>query len=182
MDVLHQDTLVLEHVTLRLEVEVVVEVLVDLASLTVLPQQAAEDTLAAHPLDLHRETRVGGTLALTVTSVTAKTLGSVHVANALVRVRGHGLADDLAILDQLADIGTRVGIRNVGLLRGVKPHPALAHTHDRSSQTPLNTKIDHGWLAVYTRTSCWEVVKGKSQHTNGAKNLLYARHMCLLGI
>lgn len=42
----------LEGVTLGEVVELVVEVLVDLAAGTVLDEEAAEDTLAAHPEDL----------------------------------------------------------------------------------------------------------------------------------
>jgi len=49
---LDEGTLVLEGVTLAEVVELVVEVLVDLAGGTVLDEQAAENTQAAHPLDL----------------------------------------------------------------------------------------------------------------------------------
>ena len=42
----------LEGVTLGKVVELVVEVLVDLAAGTVLDEETAEDTLAAHPQDL----------------------------------------------------------------------------------------------------------------------------------
>ena len=48
----NQSALVLEGVTLAQLVELVVEVLVDLASGTVLDQQSAEDTEASHPEDL----------------------------------------------------------------------------------------------------------------------------------
>lgn len=184
VDVLHEDTLVLEHVTLRLQVELVVpgvrkkswkryvQMLVDLASLTVLPEQATQNTLAAHPLDLGRETSLGGTLTLTVTGVTADTLGGVQVTGALARVRHKRLLDDLAILDELADIGTRVGVRNVGLLGRVEPDLALADTKDGRSQTPLNTKIDHGCYVLAMSkgnnlnthldlVSCWFGVRSK---------------------
>ena len=49
---LNKGTLVLEGVTLAQVVELVVEVLVDLAGGTVLDEQTTEDTLAAHPDDL----------------------------------------------------------------------------------------------------------------------------------
>ena len=49
--VLNKRTLVLESVTLAQMVELVVEVLVDLAGGTVLDQQATEDTQTAHPHD-----------------------------------------------------------------------------------------------------------------------------------
>lgn len=50
--VLNEGALVLEGVTLGGVVQLVVQVLVDLARGTVLDQQAAENTLAAHPDDL----------------------------------------------------------------------------------------------------------------------------------
>lgn len=49
---LNQSTLVLESVTLAQVVELVVEVLVDLAGGTVTDEQTTEDTHAAHPEDL----------------------------------------------------------------------------------------------------------------------------------
>lgn len=148
--------------------------LVDLASLTVLPEQAAQHTLAAHPLDLGREAGLGGTLALTVASVTADTLGGVQAASALTRGAPDGLLNDLAILDELANIGTRVRVRNVGLLSRVKPNLALAHTKDGRSQTPLNSKIDHGCAVLvsveqntknHTPSVACLVVRRKGQET-----------------
>jgi hypothetical protein len=50
--VFNESTLVLEGVTLGEMVELVVEVLVDLAGSAVLDEKTAEDTEAAHPEDL----------------------------------------------------------------------------------------------------------------------------------
>jgi hypothetical protein len=50
--VLNEGTLVLEGVTLAQVVQLVVEVLVDLAGGTVADEEAAENTHAAHPEDL----------------------------------------------------------------------------------------------------------------------------------
>jgi hypothetical protein len=50
--VLNECSLVLEGVTLAQVVEFVIEVLVDLAAGTVLDQETAENTEAAHPDDL----------------------------------------------------------------------------------------------------------------------------------
>ena len=61
VDELHQDTLVLEHVALGLEVQLVVEVAVDLLGLTVAAQQAAEDAHALHPQQLLGHTGILGT-------------------------------------------------------------------------------------------------------------------------
>lgn len=136
--------------------------LVNLASLAVLPQQAAQDTLTAHPLHLGRETSLGGTLALTVAGVTADTLGGVQETSALTRVVNDRLLDDLTILDQLANVRARVRVRNVGLLSRVKPDLALAHTKDGRSQTPLNSEIDHGCYVLVSVAK-----KGFIPHTFG---------------
>ena len=50
--VFDESTLVLEGVTLAQVVELVVEVLVDLARGTILDEEATEDSEAAHPEDL----------------------------------------------------------------------------------------------------------------------------------
>lgn len=56
--VFNESTLVLEGVTLGEEVELVVEVLVDLAGGAVLDEETAEDTETAHPDDLAAHIRV----------------------------------------------------------------------------------------------------------------------------
>lgn len=109
VDVLHQDTLVLESVTLGLEVESVVpatmsaavplvaktafhiHVLVDLAGLTVLLQQSPQNSHPSEPLDLGRHTGLGGTLSLTETSVSAGTLGGGVLPSTRTRVDNGGL-------------------------------------------------------------------------------------------
>jgi hypothetical protein len=56
--VFDESTLVLEGVTLREVVELVVEVLVDLSGGTVLDEETAENTETAHPEDLAVDTRI----------------------------------------------------------------------------------------------------------------------------
>lgn len=109
VDVLHQDTLVLESVTLGLKVESVVpatlsvgvplvlraflhiHVLVDLAGLTVLLQQPPQNPHPSEPLDLGRHTGLGGTLSLTETSVSTGTLGGGVLPSTGTRVDDGGL-------------------------------------------------------------------------------------------
>jgi hypothetical protein len=76
VDVFHQDTLVLETVTLGLEVKVVIQVLVDLTSFSVLGEETTENTHTTHPDNLAGHTSIGSTLSLTVTHVATVTLGS----------------------------------------------------------------------------------------------------------
>lgn len=77
--------------------------LVDLALLTVLAQHAPEDTLSPHPENLGRHTGLGGTLALSGTSVTTLGLGGIVSTNARAGVNGLGLDDDVAVLLEGAD-------------------------------------------------------------------------------
>lgn len=140
---LHEDSLVLEHVTLRLHVQVVVEVLVDLAGFTVLAQHSSQDSLTSHPHDLCWHSCFVATLSLTGTSVSSQSLGGEQVARAGSRVAHNWLSDDLAVLDELADVGSRVGVADIVLFSGVEPDLSLADAHDRSGQSLLCAEIDH---------------------------------------
>lgn len=139
---LNKGALVLEGVTLAQVVELVVQMLVDLAASTVLDEEAAEDSEAAHPQNLRRHTGVGSTLALTVTTVATDSAGKVELAGAGARVHRHGLSDDEAIGDQLADGLARVGVGDFALLIGVEPDLALAAADDRRGETLLSSQVD----------------------------------------
>jgi hypothetical protein len=148
--VLDKRALVLEGVTLGEVVELVVEVLVDLAAGTVLDQQTAEDTETAHPQDLTGHTGIGGTLALTEATVATNPAGEVELTSPAARVHGDGLLDDQAIGDQLADGLTGVGIADLGDLVGVEPDLALTASEDSSGQALLSCEVDPAWLGRRT--------------------------------
>lgn len=108
VNVFHQDSLVLESVTLGFEVESVVprqsasiqlnathdvQVLVDLSALSVLSQQSSEDSHSSEPLGLGGHSGLGGTLSLTGTSVSTKSLGGVELSSSGSRVDDGGLED-----------------------------------------------------------------------------------------
>ena len=103
MNVFHQDTLVLEDVTLGFEVEFVVHVFVDLALFAVFAEQATEDTLATHPEDGGGHTGFRGTLALTGAGVTTLALGGQSFSGTESGRRDGGLLEDETRLDELAD-------------------------------------------------------------------------------
>ena len=104
VDVLHQDALVLEHVTLGLHVQLVVQVTVDLLRVTVLLQQTTQHSHALHPQELDRHTGIGRTLALAETTVTSLAARLSVLAHTVAGVHHDGLLDDQTILDQLADV------------------------------------------------------------------------------
>lgn len=140
--VLNQSALVLEGVTLAQVVQLVVEVLVDLAGGTVADEQTTEDTHAAHPEDLAGHTGVLGTLALTQTAVTTDAAGLVELTGAGTRVHGDGLADDKAIADELADGLAGVGVGDLVHLIGVEPNLALAAADHGGGEALLGAKVD----------------------------------------
>ena len=117
--------------------------LVDFASFTVLPQQSTEDTLPAYPKDFGGHTGVRSTLSFTGTSVTTFSLRSKEVTSAGTRVDGGGLDDDMAILNELLNVGTRVSIRDFRLLCGVEPDFAFADAGDGCGEPLLRSKVNH---------------------------------------
>lgn len=104
VDVLDQDTLVLEHVTLRTHVQVVVQVTVDFLRLTVLLQQTTQHTHTVHPEQLLGHTGIGRTLSLTITAVATLAASDRVFAHTVTRVDHHRLLDDQTILDQFANV------------------------------------------------------------------------------
>lgn len=104
VDVLHEDALVLEHITLRLHVQLVVQVTVDLLGVTVLLQQTTQDTHTLHPQELDRHTGVRRTLALSEATVTTLATSLSVLAHTVARVDHDGLLDDQTVLDQFANV------------------------------------------------------------------------------
>jgi len=130
VDELHQNALVLEHVTLALDVELVVEMAVDLLVLSVLLQEPPQHAHPPHPQLLDGHTGVGGTLALTGAGVTALTTSQSVLARASARMNGLGLLDDQTVLDQSTDVLSRIGVGNFIDLVGIHPDfvaPALEY-------------------------------------------------------
>jgi len=128
VDELHQDALVLEHVTLALDVELVVKMAVDFLVLSVLLEETTQDAHSPHPQLLDGHTRVGSTLALTRAGVTALSSGQSVLPCPGARVHGLGLLDDQAILNETADVLSRVCVGNFIDFIGVHPDfvtPAL---------------------------------------------------------
>ena len=80
------------------------QVLVDLLLLAVLAQQTAQNAHAANPHDLGGEAGLCGTLALTSASVATLALLGEALVDAEAAVNRVRLANDVAILHELADV------------------------------------------------------------------------------
>jgi hypothetical protein len=159
VDKLHEDTLVLEDVTLGLLVERVVpstgisptlghrapnsQMLIDLSCLPVLSQQPPKNPLPAHPEHLGGHTRLGRTFPLSSTGVAALALGGEQIAGAGARVDRRRLDDHTAVLDEFLDARARVGAGDFGCLGGVEPDLALADAGDRGGEALLGAKVGH---------------------------------------
>ena len=170
VDVLHKHALILEDVTLRLLVERVVatndtmgremnvhrdveiwtqdsQMLVDLARLTVLPEQPPQHPLSPHPQHFAGHPCLAGTLSLTDTRVPALALRGKEVECACARVDDGGLHDDATVLDELLYVRPRVGVANLRLLVGVEPNFSLADSGDGCGKPLLRAKVDHRRLS-----------------------------------
>ena len=132
----------LEGVTLRSVVKLVVEVLIDLAGSTVLDQQTAENAKAAHPDDGGWHTGISRTLALTEALVATKSLRVSVGTGASTGVHGDWLADDKSIGDQLADGLAGVGVRDLRDLVWVEPNLALTASDDGGRKALLGAKVN----------------------------------------
>ena len=104
VDLLDEDTLVLEDVTFALHVEGAVKVLVNLLRVTVLLEETTEDTETTHPdhTGWHASLRATGTL--TETGVATLALGGEVLADRVPGVNLGWLLDDEAILSKLTDV------------------------------------------------------------------------------
>lgn len=126
VDVLHKDTLVLECITLNLQVQLVVQVLVNLLVFTVLLQHASENTDAPHPQNLGGHTGFLRTLPLTITHMATLPACLHHLTGTESRVHIVGLLDNETISDKLADVLARVSLANFPNFVGVEPDLLLA--------------------------------------------------------
>ena len=79
VDGLNQYILVLEQVTLGGKVEMMVDILGDLLSLSILSQKSSKDSLSSHPEDLSWHSGVGGTLSLTIAGVSSCNFKKINV-------------------------------------------------------------------------------------------------------
>jgi hypothetical protein len=143
VDMLNQGSLVLESVTLAQVVEFVVQVLVDLATGTVLDKKTSEDTKTTHPNDLARHTSIRSTLPLTKTTVSTNSSCSCEFPGTRSRMHGNGLSDDEAICDELSDSLAGIGVGDLAGLIGVEPDLALSAADNGCCQTLLGGEVDH---------------------------------------
>ena len=147
VDVLHENALVLEDITLRFLVQRVVQMLVNLASLSVLPQKSPQNTLATHPLHLRGHTSLRGTLPFTRTSVPTLPLGGKKLPRAGTGMHGGGLDNNPAVLDEFLNMRTGVGVADLRLFSGVEPDFALANAGDGRGEPLLRAQVDHALMS-----------------------------------
>ncbi len=116
--------------------------LINLARLSVLPQQPPEHPLPPHPQHLCRHPRLRSTLPLTGTRMPALSLRSKELPGPCTRVHSGRLDDNLAFLDELFNVRARVGVADFALLGGVEPDFAFADACDGGGEPFLGAKVD----------------------------------------
>jgi len=131
VDKLHQNSLVLEYITLRFKVKFVVHVDVNLLCGSVLLKESSEDTETSDPQNLHWHTGIGCSLPLTSSHVSSLPSGLCMLSSSGSGVDGYWFLDDEPILNQLLDLQTRVGISNFGRLIGIQPHLVFSAFENR---------------------------------------------------
>jgi len=124
-------------------------VTVDLAFLTVLAEQAPENSLPPHPENLGRHTGLSTTLSLTGTSVSSLGLCEVVLAGTNTRVNDLGLDNDVAILAETTDVLPRVGVGDLRDVRRVEVDLAFTYAENRRGEALLRAKVGHGGLVDF---------------------------------
>ena len=104
VDELHENSLVLEDVTLGLQVKFVVHVTVNLLGLSVRLEHTSEDSESTQPDGLGWHTSVGSTLSFTKSHVSALLSFGVPLVGTGSGMHDGGLLDDQTVLDQLSDV------------------------------------------------------------------------------
>merc|ERR1712189_562 len=122
MNVFHQNSLVLEHITLGLHVQVVVQVKIDLLLLSVFSQKSSKDTHTVHPHHLFWHPSISCTMAFTEFLMTSLPLSLQVGSCASTTVHNLWLFDDQTIFDQFPNVLPRVSISNFRRLIGIRPN------------------------------------------------------------
>jgi hypothetical protein len=109
-------------------------------SISIVPETLDLDLVFSGCIPGH--TGVLGTLPLTETTVAANPAGGVQLTSAGTGVHRDGLADDEAIVDELADGLTGVGVGDLVDLVGVEPDLALSAADNGRRKALLRAEID----------------------------------------
>merc|ERR1712112_579794 len=113
--------LVLEHVSLCLEIELVIQVSVDFLRLPVSLEKPPQNSHSLHPQILLTCSGISCSLPLSKATVTSFPPGLLVGSNSGSGMDSNRLLDHETILDQLPDIGSRVSVGNLVDLVWVKP-------------------------------------------------------------
>jgi len=169
VNVLHEYTLILKHVTLDLHVKQMVEMLIELLVVAILLQKTAQNTHAAHPKDFLRHTGISRTKTLADTTMPAlATLFGIAPA-AESRVDGNWLANDQAVLDELADCLPRVGIGDLVCFVGIKPNLVTSALEHSGRKTLLENQVTHTLLVAPPRQPTMGVINSLVRTRNRRK-------------
>ena len=120
-----------------------VKILANLLGISILAEQTSEDSLTSHPQDLLWHTGILGTLSLTMTLMSALSLGLLVSLNARARVHVHLSSHDQTILEQLSDVLSGVGMGNLSGFIGIHPNATLSYLKDGCGKSLLELEGRH---------------------------------------
>lgn len=143
MDSFDQHSLVLVLVTLRVEVELMMEGLIDLSTLSVLSKQSSEGSLSSDPKNLDWQSGVSGTSSLTNTGVSSSSLGDFVESSSGSAVNLNGLLHDQTILDELLDGATGGGEGNLAGFVRVEEDSSLSALEHGGCESLLMSEVCH---------------------------------------
>merc|ERR1719402_1412187 len=139
----HENSLVLEHITLSFKIQLMVQVTVDLLGLPVSLEKSPKYSHSSNPQSLLASSGILGTLPLTKATVTTLATGFIISANSRSGVDSNRLFDDKTILDQFSNILPGVGISNLIDFIRVKPNLIFATFHDICRKALLELERTH---------------------------------------
>ena len=123
---LHQDSLVLEAVSFRSEVQFVIQMLIDFLRLSVFFEKTTKDSHASDPEDLDRHSGIRCSSPLAVAHVTSLSSCFCIFPCPSAGVDSDGFPNDETVLDQASDVLPGIGVRDLGDLIGIQPDLLLA--------------------------------------------------------
>merc|ERR1719457_412266 len=113
VNIFHQHTFVLEHVTFGFHVQLVVQMKVYLLLLSILAQKSSQNSHAVHPDHLLWHTSIRCTMSLAKSLMTSLPFRFQVSSCPCTTVHHLWLPDDQTIFDEFSDVLPRVGVCNL---------------------------------------------------------------------
>jgi len=129
VNVLHEYSLVFEHITLTFEVKRMIQMLINLLGFPVLFKQTPQYSLPSHPQHLGWHMGIFSTLSFSKTCVPAFSSGYGITSDSPTRMNHYRFSNDRTILYQLSNVLSRVSIVDFISFIWIKPNLVFPTFH-----------------------------------------------------